>query len=210
MTRVPEPVYEDPSASCPARLFFHPTRPLLVDASAKRVVYGSITVVVGITLATLLIIWLSGGLTPEGPVQMYPEDALDVSFDLSYGTDGNRTSELRFEADVQSMMEDTLRGYAFIYATNEQAEPPLRSISPPGVLSRTNPERRFHINTASEGHALTMPPGDVTSLSGRVLLPTTWHDGTPIEADRFTRLQFYVLDEQSRRLYRRTWQLTME
>jgi len=203
-------MYERRTLPCPSRLFSNPTRPLLVDASARRVVYGSIIVVVGITLTTLLIIWLSGGLTPEGTTQAYPEDALQISFDLGYSTEGERPSVLRFEAEVQSMMNDTLRGYAFIYATNERAEPPLRSISPPGVLSPTNPERRFHINTASEGHVLTVPPGGVTALSGRVPLPTTWHDGTPIEADRFTELQFYVLDEQSRRLYERTWQLTME
>lgn len=181
-----------------------------MDASSKRVVYGSIVVVVGITLVTLLIIWLSGGLVPEGTEQVYPEEALEVAFDLNYDTADEHTSALRFEADVRSMMEDTLRGYAFVYATNEQAEPPLRSISPPGVLSPTNPERRFHINTASDGHAVNLPPGESTTLSGSVELPTTWHDGTAIEADRFTRLQFYVLDEQSRRLYERTWQLTME
>lgn len=181
-----------------------------MDASAKRVVYGSILVVVGIVGVTLLIIWLSGGLTPDGTAQVYPEDALVISFDLSYESDGDRTEELRFAADVQSRMDDTLQGFAFVYATNEQAEPPLRSISPAGALSPTNPERRFHINTASEGHRIYVPPGGDTTLSGSIPLPTTWHDGTPIEADRFTRLQFYVLDEQSRRLYERTWQLTMD
>lgn len=164
----------------------------------------------GITVATLLIIWLSGGLIPEGTEQAYPEDALDVSFNLNYTAADARTAALRFEAEVQSLIEDTLRGYAFVYATNEQAEPPLRSISPSGVLSPTNPERRFHVNTASDGYAVSLPPGSSITLSGSLQLPTTWHDGTPIEADRFTRLQFYVLDEQSRRLYERTWRLTMD
>jgi len=174
------------------------------------VVIGSVIVTIGVTVVTLAIIALSGGFISDEVDPVYPTPSLEVEVDLSYSGTEERTTLLQYSTDVRNVMEDTLQGYAFMYATNNQADPPLRSLSPPRALSSTNPERNFHVNTASEGLPVTLPPGEQTTITGGLPLPETWHDGTPIDAERFTELQFYVLDDQSFVLYKRTWSLAVD
>ncbi len=181
-----------------------------MDASSKYVVIWSAIIAVGVTLFTVALIFVSGGLEPEFEDLTIAEDALEINFDLNYGAAENRAAFLGFRAEITSNHSDTLSGYAFVYATDESTDPPLRSIAPPRVLSQMNPERRFHINHASEGYELLLAPGDTVQLSGGVPIPSTWHDDTPIESDRFSELTFYILDDQSRLLYERSWPMAVE
>ena len=142
------------------------------------------------------------GNEPEAPALGIEVHDVDVGY-----VRGDSVRSLRFEMTLTNATSEPQHFYAFAYATNNDVDPPARSVYPPKVLQSMPPDRRFAFATPTVGIEKQVAAGERVPFAGVLVLPRRWHDGRAIETSDFTRLALFLYNREGRRVFEKSWPL---